>query len=232
MIRFLALFVLLFASCSNTPKEKVRLCVGTSWYSLNFGKQNPYVNGFVDELLLEVAKEMRVEFEKIPTNDLKKCDLALSSMPPYTFNKAKYIFTQNILRIGPVLILPTSVKTKKLKDMEGETLGVLAGMDVTLVLQKYPDIIVRNYQTTTELLNAVVAQDVQGALFNRIDAVGFTSGSYNGKLKIASLPLNDEGLHLIAEKGKHEKFVHSFDKNITELKKKKFYRDLLEKWKL
>lgn len=232
MIRSLLLFALLLAGCSHTPSEKIRLCVDTSWYPLKFGEQSPYVNGFVDDLLLEVAKQMKVEFEKIPTSDLKKCDVALSSIPPYTFNKAKYDFSQNILRIGPVLLIPTTAKTKKLKDMEGEAIGVLAGTEVTSILQKYPDIIVRNFDTATALLDAVVAQDVQGALFNRIDAVGYTTGLYHGKLKIASLPLNDAGLHLIAEKGKHEKFVRSFDENITELKKKKLYRDLLDKWEL
>ncbi len=231
MMYFLLVIALFFGSCShNTPKEKVRLGMDTTWYPLNFGEYNPYVNGFIDDLLQEIAKEKKIEFEKVPITS--NYDAALSSLPPYTFNQAKYDFSQNFLRIGPVLILPANVKTKKLRDMEGDTVGILSGNEITQVLQKYPDIVVKNYPTTTALLDAVVSQEIQGALLGRIEAVAFTTGVYHGKLKIASLPLNDAGLHFIAQKGKHEHLIHSIDQNITELKKKKFYKELLEKWKL
>ncbi len=226
----LLLLALFFGACSTKAPKEIRLGIDRAWYPLNFGDQNPYVNGFVDDLLQKIAKEQKIEFIIVPISS--KYDVAVSSLPPYTFNKNKYDFTQNFLRIGPVLILPSDVKTKKIKEMEGKTLGIVSDYDVTQVLHKYPEIYLRYYPKTIELLDAVVAQDVDGALLDRIEAVGFTSGIYYNKLKIASLPLNDAGLHFIAEKGKHTKLISSIDKSITELKKKQWYKDLLEKWKL
>jgi polar amino acid transport system substrate-binding protein len=231
MIRIFLLFILfLSSSCSHAPRERIKVGIDPTWYPQNFGEQNPYVNGFIDDLLLRLAKEMNIELNKVPI--YSKYDIALSTLPPYTYNQAKYDFSQNILRIGPVLILPTQVKTRKLEHFAHSVIGVVAGNDVSALLQKYPDILVRNYPTTKDLLDAVVMQDIQGAILNRIEAVGFISGIYNGKLKIASIPLNDAGIHFIAEKGKHKELVHSLDDKITQLKKKEYYKDLLEKWKL
>lgn len=241
MIRAILLLALLFfGGCSDKPKEKIKIGVDSSWYPLNFGKQNAYVNGFTDELLLEVARHMHVEFEKLPaTHDTlffglkeKRYNAVLTSLPPYTYNLAKYDFSQNILRVGPVLIVSTGAKKKKLDQMEWMTIGILAGDDPTLILRKYPNIMTRSYMSTIELLNAVVGGDVSGALLDRIPAVGYTTDLYQGKLIIATIPLDHAGIHLIAEKGKHEAFVKSFNDSITFLKKKKFYKDLLQKWSL
>lgn len=241
MIRFILLLaVVLCGGCADKPKEKIKIGIDSSWYPLNFGPQTAYVEGFIDDLLQEVAHHMKVEFEKIPISQsnlymgLKenRYNAVLTSLPPYTFNVAKYDFTQNFLRVGPVLIVPADAKYKKLGQMEGMTVGMIVGNDVTVILQKYPDIRTRSYMSNIELLNAVVSGDVSGAFLDRIPAVGYTSDLYNGKLKIATIPLNDTGIHLIAEKGKQEELVKSFNDSITFLKKKKFYRDLLQKWSL
>lgn len=230
MKRTISFFILFLMSCSHTPRERIKVGIDPTWYPQNFGEQNPYVNGFIDDLLLKIAKEMNIELNKVPI--YSKYDIELSTLPPYTYNQAKYDFSQNILRIGPVLILPCEVKTRKLEHFAHSVVGAVAGHDVSALLQKYPDILVRNYPSTKELLDAVVTQDIQGAILNRIEAVSFISGIYNGKLKIASIPLNDAGIHFIAEKGKHKDLVHSLDGKITQLKKKQDYKDLLEKWKL
>lgn len=242
-MRYLFLIIALVFCCScscSRKQEKTKIGIDASWSPLNFGGANSYVNGFLDELLLEVAHEMHIEFEKIPASSdnlflgLKRDQYAaiLTSLPPYTFNVAKYDFSQNFLRIGPVLIIQENAKYKNLSQFDGMTLGMIAGDNMSDILQKYPEIRTRSYISNGDLLNAVVTGEVQGALMDRILAVNYVTDLYNGKLKIATLPLNNEGLHMIAEKGKHEDLVRSFDEAITTLKKKKYYRELLQKWKL
>ena len=241
MIFFRILVIFVLCSCGrHAGSAKVRIGVDASWEELNFGPQTAYVNGFTDELLREIARLEGVEFEKVPVNGgslfsglkEKKYDAVLTSLPPYTFNLGKYDFSQNFLDLGPVFIVPVGAKYKKLAQVEGRVIGVLSGDSTGFVLEGYSNIRVRGYRSIPDLLNAAVEGDVVGVLLPRILAVNYVADLYAGTLKIASAPLNGEGLHLIAEKGAQKGVVQKFDRGMKVLKKKKRLKTLLKKWSL
>lgn len=243
-MHFIILFLfLLLQGCSSGNQSKAnvfRIGVDEEWYPIDFGAQQDYVNGFVEDLLIEIANYSGIKFEKISVNwDVllegmhnKKYDAVLSSLPPYNFNLAKYDFSQNFLDLGPVLIVSTGAAHRKLKQMKGELVGVLTGDPAFLLFQGYPEVVVRYYPTIPDLLNALVAGEIQGGLLNQIPAVNYIQDLYAGKLAIASSPMTDAGLHLVALKGRKEFFVRAFDKNLAALKKKKKLQALLQKWQL
>ncbi len=238
-MRFLIL--LLFAcgcSCGNgTPRGTMRVGIDPNWYPINFGPQASYVNGYTEDLLLEMARYTGMQFELVTANwdtlvdGLKenKYDAILTSMPPYEYNTAKYDFSQNYLELGPVLIVPVGAKQTELSKMDHAMVGIIANDRAVLILEKYPTILIRNYNSAPELLNAVAVGEIQGALLSRIPAVNYVADLYANTLQVVGAPLTDAGLHLVAPKGRG---IKGFNKTLETFRKKKTLNALLKKWQL
>lgn len=245
ILRLCALCLSFFlGACSSKESGKIdsrpKIGVDPSWGSLNFGPQNPYVNGFTDELLRDVAWNLDIEFNKIHANpgDLLPgleegaYDAILSSVPQYTFNLAKYDFSKNFLELGPVFIIPKNASYKNLSQIHHQYIGVIAGARSIEILGKYPNLLIRKYLSATDLLNGIVAGEVAGGLLQRVPASAYVPDLYQETLKIASSPLTDQGLHLVTLKNKQEELVQGFDESLNELKRKKKLQELLKKWSL
>jgi polar amino acid transport system substrate-binding protein len=228
-------------SCSSgSTRNALRVGVDPQWYPIDLSNQQPYVTGFCAEFLAEVAKYSGLEFEWINRNwdnlaeGLKegKYEAILSSLEPYDSNRARYDFSNVFLSLGPVLLLPANAKEVELENLGGQLVGILTGDATVLILQKYPDIIVRNFSSIPELLQALVNGDIEAALLNRIPAVNFVRDLYAGKIKIASAPLTDAGLRMITLKGGAPYKLKQFNNSLEQLEKKKVLSALLKKWQL
>jgi polar amino acid transport system substrate-binding protein len=236
---FVLLSVFLFQGCARS-NAKPKIGIDSSWEGMDFGKQVSHVNGFVDELLLEIAHHEEMEFEKIPANPdsllsglkEKKYDAVISALPRYTFNLAKFDFSQNFLDLGPVLIVPMHAKYKKISQIKDGVVGVISGDNYPSILNEYPDIRVREYMSPPDLLNGLRDKEVSAALLDRIQADRYVADLYAGEVKIVSAPFGDLGLHLVVEKGEQRDLLKSFDRSLQYLKKKKKIKNLVKKWEL
>jgi len=159
-------------------------------------------------------------------------EVVICSIPPYNFNQAKYDFTENVLSLGPVLITPANANYTDLDSMSGELVGVIAGDPSVLVVEKHPEVIIRHYTTLTEVLNAVANGEIEAAVVDRLPASNYVQDLYSGKLKIASEPMNDVGLHVVSLKGKQPRLMRAFSTSIEQMKRKKFFESLQRKWSL
>ncbi len=159
-----------------------------------------------------------------------KYDIVLTSIPPYNFNQAKYDFTENFLSLGPVLITPANANYTDLAHMNGELVGVITGDPAVLVVEKYPEVIIRNYTTLPEVLDAVANGEIEAAVLDRLPASNYVQDLYAGKLKIASTPMNEVGLHAVSLKGKSPRLIRLFNSSIEQMKKKKSLEALQKKW--
>jgi ABC-type amino acid transport substrate-binding protein len=245
MKRFL-LFLLLGAlsacSCNKGSGKggSIRIGIDPAWYPIDFGSQTSYVNGYVEDLLIEMARYSGAEFEKIHVSwdfltegmKQKKYDAILTSMPPYNFNLAQYEFSDNILELGPVLIVPVGSRHTELASMAHELVGVVIGDPATLILQRYPDLISRSFPSIPDLLNALATGEIEGAVLNRIPAINYVSDLYANKLKVVGKSLNTEGLHLAVLKGASSTPISLFNKSLDSLKKKQKLSALQKKWQL
>ena len=54
--------------CDRGGRGPIKIGVDSNWYPLVFGAQNSYVNGFTEELLLDISKQSGLEFERIAAN--------------------------------------------------------------------------------------------------------------------------------------------------------------------
>lgn len=233
-------FFLSACSCNNMSGERFRIGVDPTYAPLNFEEQQPYVNGYVEELLLDVAKFSGMSFEKVNANwnnlleglDQGQYDAVLSSMPAYNFNLAKYEFSENFLALGPVVVVPSNANYSDLKDLSGELVGVITGDPSVLVVEQYPEVIIRGYNSIPELLDAVANGEIEAAVIDRLPALNYVRDLYAGRLKIATAPLTPVGLRLVTPKGKATKFMRLFNQALEQMKKKKELEALQKKWNL
>jgi ABC-type amino acid transport substrate-binding protein len=236
---FTASMAFLLPGCGRTTQH-IRIGVDPNWYPQDFQNKQCYINGFVDELLLEISRHSNIEFQRVGASwdtlfdTLKqgRCESVLSSLPPYPFNQAKYDFSVNFLDIGLVFVTPAASTLTEMKQMSNRVVGVLSGNQQWFSMQKYSDVIMRTYDSVPEILDALINNEVEGIVIDRLSAVGFIKGTYAGKLKINGMPLSNEGLHLVVLKGDPEQAVKMFNDNIRYLTKKKKLQKLLKKWQL
>jgi ABC-type amino acid transport substrate-binding protein len=238
---FLCLLIAL-AACSSGGQGRLgtfRIGIDPTWAPLNFDTQQPYVNGYTEDLLLEIAQYNGVAFEKISAgfdtllDGLGKgqYDAILTSMPPFEFNTARYDFSQNFLETGFVLITSQDSKYAKVKELSNRLVGVISNSPAVLVLEKYPTIIIRSYSSFPDALNAVMDGEIDAAVLDRLPASAYVRDLYNGKLKIVGAPLTSSGLHAVAKKDSGH-FIDSFNKAIGKMKKKGVLDTLEKKWQL
>jgi len=238
LVRLLILALCLYGcSCSSDgSRGALKVGIDPNWYPLDFGTQTSYVNGFTEELLMEVAHYSGMRFELISTNwdslfeglKEKRYDAILTSMPPHEYHVAQYDFSMNFLDLGPVLVIREGGKRDALDRMDGELVGVVTNDPAETLVAKHPAIIIRSYSSVPELLNAVVEGDIEAAVLGRIPAVNFVGDLYASKLKIVGKPMTDQGLHLVALKGKGK----SFNRHLESLQKRRILDRLLKKWSL
>lgn len=232
-----------FSSCSCNSNKRgsgLRIGVDPTFAPLNFEDLQPYVNGYVEDLLLEVSRFSGMEFEKVNANwddllegmDKRQYDVVISSMPAYNFNLAKYEFSESFLDLGPVLVVPSNANYSDLKGLSGELVGVITGDPAVLVIEKYPEVIIRGYDTVPDLLSAVADGDIEAAVLDRLFALNYIRDIYAGKLKIAADPLTPIGLHTVSLKGESAKFTRLFNHALEQMKKKKTLTALQKKWNL
>jgi polar amino acid transport system substrate-binding protein len=229
----------LLPGCSRAPQQ-IRIAIDPNWYPLDFQDKQFYINGFVDELLLEISRHSNVEFVRIGANwdtlldglKQRRYEAVLSSLATYPFNQSKYDFSSNFLDIGPVLVTHNASKLNELSQMSDRVVGVLSGNQEWFLMQKYPGVIMRSYDAVPEIFNALNNGEVEGIVIDRLIAIGFVKGTYAGSLKINGSPLTDAGLHLVTLKGDSAQAVKMFNKNLRYLTKKKKLQKLLKKWQL
>jgi polar amino acid transport system substrate-binding protein len=239
-MKIFSLIICLFlCGCSSERADLLKIGVDPTWYPLDFGNQTVYINGFVEDMLLEMAWHEGIEWEKVSANSdslleglkMGKYDAVLTGLPKYSFYVAKYDFSQNFLDLGPVFVVGVSSPYTKLKEIDRGAVGMIEGDSLRELLDISPKVQVRYYLSETALLDAVAEGEVVGAFMGALPAETYLKNVYAGSLKIMTEPLTEEGLHLISLKDQNKDLLHRFNKSLSWFKKKKMAA-LLEKWGL
>lgn len=237
---FLILALLSFFSCDKASHRERRVGVDASWTPLQFGARDENVTAFSTELLTAIGQVEKIAFVKVSVNwdelweglQKGKYEAVLSSMTPYIFNEKWFDFSDVYLDLGPVLVVPFDVKVGSLNELAGKEIGVVSGSSDDLMLQTIPDVIIRYYPSAPEALNAILKDDIHVAMIDVLSAISYCKDLYQEKLKVATPPLNDEGLRLITKRGQATDLIERFNRGLKTLKKDGTYEKILAKWGL
>lgn len=235
MVRYL-LLLLIAVGCSS-HKAPIRVGIDPNWNEIDPRGRERYLGGFTEELLLEVSTYDGAPFELIYANPDSlydglargQYDVVVSALPRYSYNQARYDFSEDMIALGPVLVVPQKSRIKSLRNIVG-SVGLLEGSRDGLLLTPYPDLQMRSYPSVAALLEAVARGETQGVLLDRLTAEAFVRDLYAGQLRIATKPLTPEGIHFTAPKG--NPYIHRLETAVKSLRKKKKLQALREKWGL
>ena len=239
------LLFFIVSSCGWKGKRKTcRIGIDITFYPLDLKDQQARVNGFVEELLLEMTKYLPIEFAKIQMNwntivegleenedGESKYDGIISPMKSYKFNEEKYDFSPVFLQTGPVLITRKKYPQNSLEKMDNEPVGVIQGDKTVVLIQKYPNIILRKYNFIGDILTDLSRGQIDGAVINKLPAIAYLNDLFYGQMKM-SAPLTLDGLRLVTLKGKEKKFMEDFSNGLKILKKKGILEKIKKKWEL
>lgn len=233
---------LFFIGCSSSPSDKTyRIGIDSSFFPLNLGEKEMYVNAFTSDLLEEISKNRELNFTLATRNwddlifDLKRgqYEAILSAMKPTLPNQGQFNFSELYLETGPVLVMQKGAPHPSLDQLPNNSyIGVMANTRAAIFAETKPNIIPKYYDSERDLCEATRIGEVNGALIEGILAMSFVRNLFEGSLVIVSPPFFDEGIRLITLKEQNEELLAEFNKGLQEIKKKGIYDKLLAKWKL
>jgi ABC-type amino acid transport substrate-binding protein len=242
--RFLIVFLccLFFLSCGGgkTKQYDYQIAFDPAWYALESPGREPSITNFTLDLIEAIGKIEHVSigvYDRSWSNLMYalqegECDAICSTMQPYLFYEKLYNFSDIYLMTGPVLIIPFKAPALPLDKMSGKIIGIQRSSNGAIILEKYPGIIQRTYDSIQPALIDITTGDIDGAIVDILSAEAFMQDLFQGQLKIASPPLTPEGIRILALRGHTPELIKIFNRGLARLKENGKYAALAKKWKL
>jgi len=238
VIFFLALFL---TSCGGKKADfDYKIALDPAWYSLSLPGRESNLTAFTCELLEAIAKSEKVSigvYQRSWSNLVfglqeGEYNAICTTIQPYLFYEKMYNFSDLYLMTGPVLVTPTNSKYTSLSQFSGLEIGFQEGSSAPLILENYPGIIQRSYESIQTALLDTQNGTIEGAILGILAAKSYTQDLFQGQLKISSPPLTQEGIRLIGIKSRSTTFIRVFNRGLAQLKANGTYATLMKKWNL
>ena len=233
--------LLILASCGKKSSGfDASIALDPSWTSIELPGRVSAVTAFSIELIEAIGAEERLKlavYQKSWSNLILglqegEYQAICSPMQPYLFYEKLYVFSDVYLATGPVLVVAVSSTWSELAEMNGREVATLRGSTDGLILEKYPEVLQRNYDSVQQALEDVSQGVMDGLILDSLTAEAFVNNLYGGKLKINSPPLTAEGIRLVGLQGQAPDLIQKFNRGLSRLKEKGIYHQLAQKWGL
>ncbi len=237
------ILLLIWKSCFSSHNLKATYIIGEDplWSNINLMGMNRAVTAFSKDLLHEIAiiEKTEMNLDSVNGNNLlQELDSdafsgMLTSLIPSPVNQMKYVFSDNFLPTGLVLVTSTNTHVKGWNEFAKKIIAIPSHVPTGLDLSKLSDM---QFQPYENILNALADLDsgkIDGAIFPLFPAYVYTKTFYEGKLQIATSPLTPEGLKLVAKNNPHgKKLIELFNSGLKEIKQNGIFDSLLVDWGL
>ena len=238
------ILLFLFRSCGVfSPHQHKVYLIGqdAQWYPLNLMKKEKNMTAFSDDLMLTIGKAEGLRFrlisisgehlqDKLESEDL---DAILTSMLPSPQDRETFLFSDIYFHLGTVLVVPINSVIDTWEEMGGKIIGIQTGSLLPIEAKKYPAIQLRSYDTVVQALAEVENGIIDGALLPALPAYIYVKSFYPTTLKVATAPLTNEGLRLVALNNAEGKdLIDLFNKGLTVVRENGAYSSLIEQWSL
>ena len=227
-----------FSGCSMRDVFEESFTVGQDprWKDFHLNGKERNLAAFNDELLKSISKDesfkIRLSSTLNPLQDLIKGEFQgiLSKMQMSDLNE-HLLFSDPYFLIGPVLILHSRDNTESENERVRKVIAIPENSPLLSSLEQDPYVEVKIYDDFLTALRDLRGNQIDGAIFPVINAYLYTEVFYKNELKIASLPLTDDGIRLVALKNEQGKsLIEKFNAGLKRIKEDGSYRDLLKSW--
>lgn len=230
----------LFKSCGIKAPLGKEYSIGqeSRWEHFGLLGKERNLAAFNYDLLLAIAKEEKIAIRmvNVPIAELisnlqqGKLQGALTTLQPPFLHENQFIFSNPYFLTGPVLIIPLTTPMQGWNENRKKIVGIQANSHPLLNLDQDPSMQLKLYSDIWSAFTDLNDRRIDGVIWAAIPAYTYVSTFYRGKLKIATLPLSDEGIRLVALKNPEgEELIQHFNAGLSKLKKEGAYADMLKR---
>lgn len=231
-----------FRACTENDEDSRRpyqIARDLNWSPLQLMGKEKNMRGFSDELLFGIAAEerLRLEIFSVPSRslldelDANNYDAILALVTPSITLEQKYLLSSPFFLTGPVLVVSASSDVSSLHEMEGKVVGIVSGSSSVFTVDIYPEILIVTYDNALKGLEELDRNRIDGFIMSAWEAYVYTKGFYSGRLRVATPPLTNEGLRVVAKKNlRNRHLIKRFDTGLETFIKNGEYQKLLDKW--
>lgn len=227
-------------SCSPSVSDAHTLGRDASWFPLQLDSKTAPLTAFTTALVQEIARVTHYPLEILNVDwvqlfqNLEEGHVAgvFSSLPPGLLSEKKYTFSDPIVSLGPVLIVPASSKFTSLLDLSGKMVAIYQYDESILVAQEYPAILIELYQSMPTILEDLKAGVIDAVLMPALEARSLVNHAFPGQLQIVSEPLSAKAIRLITCKNKHRSLIRHFNKGLQKTRDNGTYDKLRDLYHL
>lgn len=237
------LLLLGFKACSHRGTDIPLYVIGEdiNWTNINLMGKERSISAFSSDLMKEIALEEGARFrislvqnaeilEKLESQEL---DGILTALEPNVIYRNRFIFSEPYFLLGNVLVLPIEAQLSGFNEKAKKIIGVNPTDTSILQLENRSQFELKMYDNILKALSDVEQRRIDGAIFLALPAYIYTRTFYDKKLRVATTPLTNEGLRLMALKSqKGEELIKLFNEGLAASKKNGKYDHLIKNWGL
>lgn len=231
-------FVLLLGCSHFMPKPK-NIAVPPAWEGVEAASKKSSLTGFAFEVLSAISREEHTQLNRAVASsetllaNLKDgvYDAAFSTLPKTEKNQALYAFSNPILEVGAVLVVPKISNIRVVSALSGKRVGVRMDSNDVLKLQHINGITYESYLDIENAFEDLLEGRIDALVIGRLAAKAYIESLYEDKLRVIDQPVSEEAIRLIAPI-KHKSFIDSFNNALKKIQRTGELKRLKEKWSL
>lgn len=229
----------LFRSWSFDTFSEATYSIGqdTRWLELHLMGKERHLSAFNQELLVAIAKQehfyvsLSTIVDPIAELEQGKVQGILTTLQPNYLNETHLIFSEPYFLTGPVLIISSISPLEGANEKGKKIVGIQRQSLKPLSLEQDPSIQIKLYDDILPALKDLSKRRIDGAIFPALLAYTYTQTFYKHELKVATLPLTDEGIRLATLKNhRGEGLIKKFNEGLENLKQNGIYNEMLKRW--
>jgi polar amino acid transport system substrate-binding protein len=223
-----------------TPSNTYYILRPTSWEGSTFRSLEKNIEGFLDDLLLEIALVENIHIiigqasgrQIVSLLGEDQVDGILSSLTPTPQTNKEYLFSKSCFVWGPVLVVEKDSPYSSMEDMMEKEVAFERGSSSSFEQVLRQSIFFHPYDHINQAIEDLISGKLEGVIIDSIHAYQLSQGLYANKLRIATAPLHTTALRLIVKKGKREELIDIFNEGLAKLRESGIYAKILTYWNL
>jgi polar amino acid transport system substrate-binding protein len=218
-----------------------RVAIDPYWGEVDMLERKTNFSLFAENLLMEMGKRqgvrlkiIRVSFDQLIDGLFYETeDVSLRPMALTRKNLDRFAISDSFYDLGPVIVVKKGSDVKRVDDLNGKKVGVERNESDSLAVLSGPQVSIAQYPSEFEAIQALAVGEVDAVVTHSIAAYAYVNGYFRETLEVATQPLNDQALRMIAIRGGKTAFlVNEFNKALAEMRSDGTYDELKSKWNI
>lgn len=243
-VKGLIVFLIIFSAYrlfnfAATSPNTFKVGMDSTWYPLDLYGKEYTMTAFTTDLLNAIARDQNLKLEVVRTSHTRLLELLeddivdgiLTPLVPEKDLENQFYFSDPYYRFGAVIVVRKDSDIRSLQELGKGRLGINRHSPILYRLPGDFHAAVVPYDNFLMTLSALADKKVDAVVVDQLLYFLYFGSLYRDQMKVATLPLTNEGLRLMTLKERQAKFfIEKFNEGLKRLKENNSYDRLLQKW--